>query len=65
MTMRHVCYVLFHQLKLNDDMGTCYGIQDLVVVEWQGHSAAQVAKFRDQWMRVIENRNPGSRSRKI
>ena len=36
------------------DLGTCYGIQDLVVVEWQGDSAAQVAMFRDQWMRAIE-----------
>ena len=29
------------------------------MVEWQGDSAAQVAKLRDRWMRVIENLNPG------
>ena len=54
-----MCYVLFHQLKLNDDLGTYYGIQDLVGVEWQGDSAPQVAKFRDRWQKVLENINPG------
>ena len=58
-TGRQMCYLLFHQLKLDDDLGTYYGVQDLVAVEWQGDSAAQVAKFRDRWMRVIENLNPG------
>ena len=28
------------------------------MVEWQGDSAAQVAKLRDGWMRVIKNLNP-------
>ena len=37
-TGRQMCYILFHQLKLNDDLGTYYGIQDLVGVEWQGDS---------------------------
>ena len=32
-TGRQMCYLLFHQLKLNDDLGTYYGIQDLVGVE--------------------------------
>ena len=57
-TGRHMCYLLFHQLKLNDDLGTYYGIQDLVGVEWQGDAAPQVAKFRDRWMKVLENINP-------
>ena len=42
-----MCYMLFHQLKLNDDLRTYYGIQDLVGVQWQGDSAAQVATIRD------------------
>ena len=55
MAGRLMCCLLFHQLKFNGDLGTHYGVQVLVVVERQGDSAAQVAKFRDRWKSVIEN----------
>ena len=59
LTGRQMCYVLYRQLKVNEDLGTYFSVQDLISVDWVGDSPQQVAKFRDQWLKVVDNLSPG------
>ena len=54
LTGRQMCYILFRQLKVNEDLGTYFSVQDLISVDWVGDSPQQVAKFRDQWLKVVD-----------
>ena len=59
LTGRHMCYILYRQRKVNEDLGTYFSVQDLIAVNWLGDSPQQVTKFRDQWLNVVDNLAPG------
>ena len=56
-----MCYTKYRQLKVHEDLGTYFSAQYLISVDWIGDSPQQVAEFRDQWLKVVDNLAPGVR----
>ena len=64
LTGRHMCYILYRQLKVNEDLGTYFSVQELITVNWLGDSPQQVTKFRDQWWKVVDSLAPWGPTRR-
>ena len=55
---RQISHLLCQHLEINYDMSLVYSINDLAARRWQGDAPDNVARFKSDWERVVDNMGP-------